>query len=128
MRRRDDDMDSKLRQVPLLRPVEAGAHVPAWGAAADELWPAWRQLMDWEDRVGASLGIDVGAHLIVLWILSRFGGSPALLGELIDDELLPRVADPVVEDMMAVAFALGAAWMAAGDSHGRPPGILSCTA
>jgi hypothetical protein len=99
------------RVTPLRRGGVAGA-LAGWGPAAAEFWPAWCDLTEFEDLVSDLLGADVGAHVLVLWALSRFGGSPAMLNELIDDDVLPQFGDVLLEDMVEVAFALGAAWAA----------------
>jgi hypothetical protein len=57
--------------------------------SSDELWEAWQRLAHFEDHA-AGLG-----------------------SELVGDDLTPRFRDPLVEDMMLVAFALGAGWGAA---------------
>jgi hypothetical protein len=83
--------------------------------SSDELWEAWQRLAHFEDHA-AGLGSALAPELIVLWAVWRFGNSEpgdTLLGELVGDDLTPRFRDPLVEDMMLVAFALGAGWGAA---------------
>jgi len=80
--------------------------------SSEELWSAWRHLADVEDRV-AGLGSGLGPDLIVLWAVWRFGGTALgepMLKELVDDDYQLRLHDPMVEDMVLVAFALGAGW------------------
>jgi len=80
--------------------------------ASEELWSAWRRLADFEDRA-ARLGSGLGPDLIVLWAVWRFGGTALgepMLKELVDDDYQLRLQDPMVEDMVLVAFALGAGW------------------
>lgn len=115
-------MSAAERSNPLLRVISsASSHsrddsVPpaGWRTDANEIWRAWRGLEDWDDVVEARFDRGFGRHLLVLWALYTFrGGSPEILGELVADDLEPRFGDPVVEDMVRVAFALGASWAAA---------------
>jgi len=105
-----------------------GDPLGAWGSEGDGLWPAWAAMAESEMHVYDALGEEVGQKLLVLWAISRFRDSaiaPGALGELIDENGMPRFGDPLVEDMMMAAFALGAAWAAGGqDPQGvpaRPP-------
>jgi hypothetical protein len=78
-----------------------------------------------EMQVYEELGEDLGEKLLVLWAISRFGDSrlaASALGELVDEQGHPRFGDPLVEDMMLAAFALGAAWAATG---GEPAGLAA---
>ena len=91
-------------------PVEA---LGTWGADGDALWPAWSGMAEFEMHVYQELGEEVGQRLLVLWAISRFRDSqvaPGALRELVDECGRPRFGDPLVEDMMLAAFALGAAW------------------
>ena len=85
----------------------------AWGALGEALWPAWSAMLESEVSVADALGDEVGEKLLVLWAISRFRdtglGAPAL-AELVDEDGRPRFGDPLVEDMMTAAFALGVAW------------------
>jgi len=86
---------------------------PGRQAAWARLWPAWRNLEEWEDRVDADFGSELGGEMLVLWALLRFGGSrdlEAILNELVTDDLAPTFGSDLMEDIVAVAFALGAAW------------------
>lgn len=99
----------------------------AWGAMGDALWPAWSAMVRSEMSVYDALGEDVGEKLLVLWAISRFrdsGTATAAFAELVDDGGRPRFGDPLVEDMMLAAFALGAAWAEgrdAGPTAADPP-------
>ena len=115
-------MSAAERGNPLLMVISsASSHPPddgvppaGWRTDANEIWRAWRGLEDWDDVVEARFDRGFGRHLLVLWALYTFrGGSPEILGELVADDLEPRFGDPVVEDMVRVAFALGASWAAA---------------
>ncbi|MGI8609337.1 MAG: hypothetical protein ACR2MY_08950 [Candidatus Dormibacteria bacterium] len=81
---------------------------------AAELWPAWQGLARWEESAEDCLGAGLAEEVLLLWALSRFGGmadrSDSLLSELVDDNLHPRFADPALEDIAHMAFALGASW------------------
>ena len=86
-----------------------------WQSDASEIWQAWRGLEDWEDLVETRFDRSFGRHLLVLWALYAFrGGSEEILRELVAENLEPQFGDPVIEDMVRVAFALGASWAAAG--------------
>jgi len=92
----------------------------AWGPDGHALWPAWAGMAASEMHVYEELGEEVGEKLLVLWAISRFRDSreaPHALRELVDETGRPRFGDPLVEDMMLAAFALGAAW---GAQRGRP--------
>jgi hypothetical protein len=86
---------------------------PPWRVAADNLWPAWRELGHWQESAEAELGARLPELLLVLWTLSRLSGTPEsveLLFELVSEDLHPDFANDVLEDIVGVAFALGAAW------------------
>jgi len=103
----------ELTVLPGQAPAEHGLRT-----SSEEMWQAWRRLEHFEDSA-AQLGDVLAPELIVLWAVWRFGNSDpgdTLLGELIDDDMMPRFRDPLVEDMMLVAFALGAGWGAALDA------------
>src|SRR5690349_8921638 len=94
-------------QQPALTVVPGGLTPAALRTARDQLWEAWRRLPDFEDRAG-DLGAGLAADLITLWAVWRFGGTDPgepLLRELVDDEYRLRFHDPLVEDMILVAFA-----------------------
>jgi len=107
-------------------PVDAATALGAWGALGQALWPAWSAMPHAEMDVYDALGEEVGQKLLVLWAISRFRDSglagPAL-SELVDEGGRPRFGDPLVEDMMLAAFALGAAW-----AEGRRPATALDTA
>lgn len=101
--------------------LDAPAALGAWGDLGDALWPAWSRMVRSEMCVYDALGEEVGEKLLVLWAISRFRDSDdagSALAELVDDSGRPRFGDPLVEDMMLAAFALGAAW--AGEGDGEP--------
>ena len=94
---------------------------PAWSAWREdgpELWPAWHALTGWEQQVDDRFGARLGEEILVLWALSRFANDqvPGVLDELIEgNEVRPRFSDPVMEDMVTMAFALGAGWITERD-------------
>jgi hypothetical protein len=92
---------------------DARAAMGAWGELGDALWPAWLGMPGSELGVYDALGEQVGQKLLVLWAISRFRDTDVAglaLAELVDEHGRPRFGDPLVEDMMLAAFALGAAW------------------
>jgi hypothetical protein len=97
--------------------------VDTWDGDGARLWSAWQSLQDWEERVDGQFNPRLGEKLLVLWAISRLTGAgdgSALLHELIDEDLRPRFTDPLLEDMVYAAFALGAAWHAASEcGHDR---------
>jgi len=99
--------------------MDARTALGAWGALGEALWPAWAAMAQSELSVDDALGDDVGEKLLVLWAISRFrdsGVASPVLAELVDDDGRPRFGDPLVEDMMLAAFALGVAWASVGDA------------
>jgi hypothetical protein len=79
----------------------------------ERLWSAWRRVGGWQELASENLGDWLGSRLLVLWALSTFSGrgaGDALLDELVDDDLEPRFGDELLEDMVSLAFALGASW------------------
>jgi hypothetical protein len=105
-------------QIVHLR-VDAVAHDAAVRAGAGDLWAAWQSLDDWEAKADDELGARLAEVLLVLWTIHRIGYSPegrAALEELIDEDLHPTFDDPLLEDVVGVCFALGAAW---ADQRGR---------
>ena len=101
--------------------LDPTAALGAWGPLGAALWPAWSRMVRSEMGVYDALGEEVGEKLLVLWAISRFRDSDdagSALAELVDDSGRPRFGDPLVEDMMLAAFALGAAW--AGEGDGEP--------
>jgi hypothetical protein len=108
-------------QIVRLR-VDSVAHDSAVRAGAGDLWAAWQSLDDWEAMADDELGARLGEVLLVLWTIHRIGTSPegrAALDDLIDENLHPRFDDPLLEDVVGVCFALGAAW---ADRRGRADG------
>lgn len=106
-------LDGRLDSLPPGRQV-------AWA----RLWPAWRNLEEWEDRVDADFGSELGEDMLVLWALLRFGGSrdlEGLLNELVTDDLAPTFGSSLMEDIVQVAFALGAAWAGSEAASAEPP-------
>lgn len=100
----------------------------AWGSDGDALWPAWEHMAESEMHVYDALGEELGEKLLVLWAISRFRDTqlaPGALGELVDEAGRPRFGDPLVEDMMLAAFALGAAW--AAEDGGPAPARVART-
>jgi hypothetical protein len=97
----------------------------SWRRAADQIWPAWQALEHWEETSVAELGPPFGELVLLLWSLHRFGGTEA--GIVLASELLDRLPvgarlDPVLEDIVECAFALGAGWAGArGASTTAPP-------
>ena len=109
-------------QIVHLR-VDSIAHDSALRIGAGDLWAAWQSLDDWEATADDELGARLGEVLLVLWTIHRIGCSPegrAALDDLIDDDLHPRFDDPLLEDVVGVCFALGAAW---ADRRGRAHNI-----
>lgn len=95
---------------------------PAWVGQGVQLWSAWRNSRRWQEHAEDEFGVHLGAHLLVLWALSTFsedGVGEAVLGELIDDDLEPRFGGELVEDMVSLAFALGAGWAEANLAGGE---------
>jgi hypothetical protein len=95
-------------------------------AGAGALWAAWQSLDDWEATADDELGARLGEVLLVLWTIHRIGSSPegrAALDDLIDEDLHPTFDDPLLEDVVGVCFALGAAWAdRRGRTHGNEAG------
>jgi hypothetical protein len=90
-----------------------------WRAAADQMWPAWKGLNRWEETAAEELDQVLGEFILLLWSVYRFAPSvdgPALFDQILDADLHPTFNDPVLEDIVEVAFALGAAW---ADDRGR---------
>lgn len=59
---------------------------------------AWEHRVDSHAEIARELGSDLPAHLAVLWAVAYVAGlpadqAPAILEELIDDELRPRFSD-----------------------------------
>ena len=80
---------------------------------AARLWDAWQALDRWEAVADDELGDTLGELLLVLWSVHRLGltsEGQAALGELIDEEMHPTFGDALLEDLVGVSFALGAAW------------------
>jgi hypothetical protein len=115
----------ELTCIPGGAGMGARAAMGAWGALGEALWPAWSRMAGSEMCVYDVLGEEVGEKLLVLWAISRFGEGDATgtaLAELVDATGRPRFGDPLVEDMMLAAFALGAAWMTGQDGGGAVAG------
>jgi hypothetical protein len=108
---------------PALRLLRGhGDDVPPEGRSSSwpKLWSAWRELPEWEDRVDALFGEDLGPDMLVVWALLRFGGSrdlDGLLTELVTDDLVPTFGGQLVHDIVRVAFVMGAAWRATRDAE-----------
>lgn len=103
---------------------DARVAMGAWGELGDALWPAWLGMTGSELDVYDALGEQVGQKLLVLWAISRFRDSEVAgiaLAELVDEHGRPRFGDPLVEDMMLAAFALGAAWASDQGPAVTPP-------
>jgi hypothetical protein len=80
---------------------------------AMRLWPAWKGLNRWEETVASELPELLGGLILLLWSIHRLGeGSAggALLDAAVDEDLRPTMSDPVLDDIVELAFALGAAW------------------
>jgi hypothetical protein len=95
--------------------IENAAHQAPTRSTATDLWDAWQSLDDWEATAGDELGASLGELLLVLWTVHRLGSSSegrAALDDLIDDDLHPTFDNPLLEDVVGVSFALGAAWAA----------------
>lgn len=104
--------------------VPRSARRAAWDAAADKLWSSWCELPEWEIWADDSFGDLLGEEVLVLWAISRFRTVDGALNELIDEDLRPRFADALLEDLVRVAFALGAGWAsdcASRDGDLEPP-------
>lgn len=83
--------------------------------AAAGLWPAWKGLERWEETAADELSEPLGELIVLLWTVHRFGAASigtALLDFVVDEELHPTIYDPVLDDIVEMAFALGAAWAA----------------
>jgi hypothetical protein len=97
----------------------AGAWRQWWRSAADQMWPAWKGLNRWEETAASELDAVLGEFILLLWSVYRFAPTqdgPALFDQILDGNLHPSFSDPVLEDIVEVAFALGAAW---ADDRGR---------
>jgi hypothetical protein len=84
-----------------------------WRSAAPQMWPAWKGLNRWEETASADFEAVLGEFILLLWSVHRFGpgdDGTALFDHIVDDNLHPTFSDPVLEDIVEVAFALGAAW------------------
>jgi len=91
--------------------LPVAAALASWHASGLQLWPAWRRLEHWEDCAIECIGMDLGAHLLVLWAIYTFGhGCDPLLAELVDEDAQPRFGDEILEDVARLAFSLGASW------------------
>lgn len=113
------------------KPKTVRALLPAFEAdwrtqlreVGDALWEAWRALPGWEEVAENELGERLGELLLLLWSAHRFGAAPAtsvMVGELVDDQLHSALEDPLLDDIVMMAFALGASW--ATSRTARRPG------
>lgn len=87
---------------------------------AASLWPAWRSLQGWEDAVDDEMGDQLGDVVLLLWAVHRFAGldgAERIIESVLDGEDAPPETDPVLHDIVQVAFAMGASW---AGSRGRP--------
>ena len=90
---------------------------------AQRLWPAWRQLSHWRDRVDAELPGEMTRLMPELWRMWRGldngytddgepatanGGAP--LGTPVDEALDNEAMRLLLEDLCRAVFALGAGW------------------
>jgi len=91
----------------------------AWASRSDRIWPAWQHLPEWEICSFDDFGPSLGSDLLVLWALYTFSDVDVLLTELVDGEGRPTFGDPLIEDMVSIAFALGAAWAASREAPTR---------
>jgi hypothetical protein len=85
----------------------------ARAAAASQLQSAWNGLGYWEDMAEDELGAALGELVMLLWSIHRFGHGP--FGRMMVDAVIAEVAgpageDPVLDDILTMTFALGAAW------------------
>ena len=97
-----------------------------WASAvADRLWSAWCGLQSWEDAVDDEMGDRLGDVVLLLWAVHRFAGvegGEVILDSVLDGEVDPVDRDPVLHDLVQVAFAMGASWASSrGDSNGAAP-------
>jgi hypothetical protein len=75
----------------------------------------------WEERADSELGEPLGSLIVTLWAI-RLGGeagaaASTLYNHLLDAELEPSFSNPLIEDISAYSFALGAAWAAGRDEE-----------
>jgi len=114
------DMPRELGRILHLR-VDPPAPEPAAAPGAMGLWDAWQALDSWERTADDELGPTLGELLLLLWSIHRLGSSAegrAALDDLIDENMHPTFDDPVLEDVVGVSFALGAAWADHRRMHG----------
>jgi len=92
----------------------------AWASrVAGSLWPAWRGLQGWEETVDDEIGDQLGDVVLLLWAVHRFAGlegAEVILDLVLDSEALGPGTDPILHDIVQVAFAMGASW---AGSRGR---------
>ena len=111
------DDGGRILELRLEHAVHDGDSRPA----VNDLWDAWQALDAWEATAGDELGASLGELLLVLWTVHRLGHSAegrAALDGLIDDDMHPTFDDPLLEDVVGVCFALGAAWADRRRAHG----------
>jgi hypothetical protein len=106
-------------------PPDAGRHRPASATgpaslapslgtvrrAAERLHAAWRHLENWEAAAGAEIGGRLSDVIVLLWVARTLGDSD--VGEALFSDLIAgdgTASDPALEDMVHMAFALGASW------------------
>ncbi len=115
MNNHDDTETSEAFQDPPAHPAERAVESWSqwWRDAAARMWPAWKGLNRWEDTASGDFEAVLGEFILLLWSVHRFGpgdDGTALFDQIVDDGMPPTFSDPVLEDIVEVAFALGAAW------------------
>jgi hypothetical protein len=129
--RRPEQVALDATVEPVRRTDPGHDHVRWFAATAARLWPAWKGLNRWEETIADELPELLGDLILLLWSVHRLGeGSVggALLDAAVDEDLRPTMSDPVLDDIVQLAFALGAAWAedrgvldAARDERPMPP-------
>ena len=94
-----------------------------WTETAARMWPAWKGLERWEEVAALELDEALGELILLLWSVHRFAdsqpGAP-VFDKMLDDNMHPLFADPVLVDVAELAFALGAAW---AEDRSRPSAV-----
>ena len=89
---------------------------------AGQLWSSWPELARWEDRAEEEFGPQLADLIVVLWSLHRLGATAegiALLQQITDAEADGESVDPVLQDILDMSFALGAAWATSQATEGE---------